>query len=145
MRFVHFYRLVRILRKGNVFGRVCLSFCKCVCSEVGGSPYDRFNGTPNSLYYMDTWDPPLPIQAIGKQAVGLWVKCLVGDHKSSCGKVMFSQVSVNHSIHKVGGDLYLWSQVPSEGIHRGVTPPVLTSSVATKAGSMHSTGTLSCR
>ena len=32
-------------------------------------------------------------------------------HNSSCGKVMFSQAPMSHSVHKRGG--YAWSQVPS--------------------------------
>ena len=36
---------------------------------------------------------------------------IITAHDGSCGKVMFSQVSVGHSVHGLGG--YIWSQVPS--------------------------------
>ena len=38
---------------------------------------------------------------------------LITVRKSSCGKVMFSQLSVSHSVHS--GDVHAWSQVPSRG------------------------------
>ena len=87
---LHNYHPIRILRKGNVLSRVCLSVHR------RGLPYDRSHGTtplPNPCTPTSTtWRPlPWPVQTclLSKRMVGLWLKgLLVANVKIFCVAVM---------------------------------------------------------
>ena len=64
---------------------------------------------------------------------------IITARNSSCGKVMFSEACVSHSVPRGLG--YLWSHVLFRGIPHSQSTPI---PETTKAGGTHPTGILSC-